>query len=80
MGVIGALDIADGTAGDIVQAGITPIEYGAVVAAGNPLTSDAQGRGIPAAAGNSVIGVAQEAGAAAGVIGSVLIAPVRPLV
>ena len=63
---------------DVYHDQIRPIEYGGVVAYGDPLTSDASGRAIVAApgAGTSVpiIGHAMEAGKL-GTIGSVLVQP-----
>jgi hypothetical protein len=73
-GVVGSLDITAGTVGDVCVSGITPVEYGGEVAAGDPLTSDAVGRAIKAIEGQNVIGVAQEAGAL-NTIGSLLVIP-----
>lgn len=61
---------------DVVRSGITEVEYGGTVAAGDLLTADASGRAIvaTAAAGSNVrvIGVAEVAGVV-GDIGSMLI-------
>lgn len=61
---------------DVVRSGITEVEYGGTVAAGDLLTADASGRAIVAiaAAGSNVrvIGVAEVAGVV-GDIGSMLI-------
>lgn len=80
--VIGVTDrIAAAVAGDridVVRAGITEIEYGGAVAAGDLLMADASGRAIVAAAGAGanvrVIGIAEVAGVL-GDIGSLMIDP-----
>lgn len=80
--VIGVTDrIAAAAIGDridVVRAGITEIEYGGAVAAGDLLMADASGRAIVAAAGAGinvrVIGVAEVAGVL-GDIGSLMIDP-----
>lgn len=63
---------------DVVLCGIAEITYGATVTRGQLLTSDAQGRAIPAApaAGSNVrvIGIATVSGVS-GDIGNVLISP-----
>lgn len=59
---------------DIETIGIVSVLYGGAVAAGAPLTSDAQGRAVTAAAGNKIVGYAHESGAL-DEIGSVRIAP-----
>lgn len=67
-----------GDRGDVVRLGIAEVEYGGNVAAGDPLTSDAQGRAVvaaPAAGANvRVIGFAEVAGVL-GDIGSLFISP-----
>jgi len=72
----GVTGIVPGEAGktvDINKVGIVPVEYGAAVTrAGLPLTSDAQGRAIPAVEGDEVIGISQEAGVL-NTIGSLLL-------
>lgn len=79
MGIVGALgqDTA-GERADIVLDGTVEVEYGGVVAAGDPLTSDANGKAVKAApalgANNRIIGFAMVAGVASD-IGSVQIAP-----
>lgn len=80
--IIGVTDrIAAAVAGDridVVRTGITEVEYGAAVAAGDLLMSDASGRAIVAAAGAGTnvrfIGVAEVAGVL-GDIGSVNVEP-----
>lgn len=49
---------------DVIREGITPVLYGASVTRGQPLTSDAQGRAIPANTGQQVAGYAEVSGAA----------------
>lgn len=73
-GVSGAIAAATTERCEVHRAGIVPLEYGATVQAGQPLTADASGRGIPATAGQNTIGRAQENGGV-GAIGSVLISP-----
>jgi len=74
IGVNGALSGEAGKRIDIVLSGVTEVEYGAAVTRGNLLTADADGKAVPAVAGNRVIGVAMVSGVA-GDIGSVNIAP-----
>lgn len=61
---------------DVVRNGLTPVEYGGTVAAGDWLTSDASGRAVAAAPGAgvnaNVIGRAEIAGVV-GDIGSVVV-------
>lgn len=47
---------------DVIKDGIADVTYGGTVAAGDFLTSDAQGRAVVAAVGDFIIGVAQVAG------------------
>lgn len=47
---------------DVHVAGIVPVQYGGVVAFGDQLTSDADGKAVVAADGQRVIGIAQEGG------------------
>lgn len=75
--IIGAstdIDVADGKPVDVIRAGIAPVEYGATVAKGDPLTSDASGKAVKAAAGQRCGGFAEVAGVA-GDIGAIHIAP-----
>jgi hypothetical protein len=62
----------EGQVVDIVLSDITPVLYGAAVARGNRLKSDATGRAIPALATENAIGYAQVSGVV-GDIGSILI-------
>lgn len=48
---------------DVALSGLPEVECGAVITPGAALTSDAQGRAVPAASGNRVIGFALSAGA-----------------
>lgn len=64
----------DGGRLDVIIDGVSNVEYGGTVAAGDPLTADAQGRAITAADGDNVVGRALIAGVS-GDIGSVIIAP-----
>ncbi|UKD10556.1 hypothetical protein L3V59_12795 [Burkholderia aenigmatica] len=57
---------------DVVLLGPTPVVYGAAVSRGDRIKADAQGRAIPAAAGDASIGEALLSGGV-GDIGSVLI-------
>jgi len=57
---------------DVVVMGIPEVEYGGNVTAGNPLTADAEGKAVVAAAGDVKIGCAMVTGIA-GDIGSVLL-------
>jgi len=74
VGVNEALPVVDGERVDVVHAGITDIEFGGTVSHGAPVTADAQGRAIAAAAGDRVIGMAIH-NAAAGDIAPVLLTP-----
>lgn len=76
-GVVGQLGAkAAGDRLDVTLTGLDAVEYGGIVAQGDKLTADADGKAIKAAPGAGVtvqvMGIAQEAGVA-GVIGSVLI-------
>ena len=57
---------------DVTMTGSTEVEYGGVVALGDKLTSDADGKAVVAAAGDNVVGVALCDGVT-GDVGSVLI-------
>lgn len=59
---------------DIALSGAVEVEYGAAVTRGQKLTADANGRAVPAATTNQVIGVAMVSGVL-GDIGSMFIAP-----
>lgn len=47
---------------DVIKSGVADVTYGGTVAAGDFLTSDAQGRAVVASVGDFIIGVAQVAG------------------
>lgn len=73
-GVSADIDTADGRPADVIRQGLAPVEYGATVAAGDPLTADAQGRAVKATAGQRIAGFADVPGIV-GDIGALLIAP-----
>lgn len=56
-----------GASGTIWRGGISSVEAGAAVSIGDNIASDATGRGVPAIAGDAILGVAKEAAGAAGV-------------
>ena len=60
---------------DVNILGIHPVQYGAAVTLGQPLTTDALGRAIPAAAGDRCVGIAMSTGATDD-IGSVLMSQI----
>ncbi len=76
IGVTEGFAYAAGDRPDVVRSGLAEVEYGAAVTRGQPLTSDASGRAVPAApaAGSNVrlIGYAEVSGAS-GDIGSVFV-------
>jgi len=80
LGVQDSLDVALGERVDVILSGVAEVEYGGAVTAGDLLTTDANGRAVPAApaagVNNRIIGVAMETGVL-GDIGSVLIQPGR---
>lgn len=47
---------------DVQESGIAQVTLGGTVAAGDPLTSDANGHAVVAAAGDHIVGYAEEAG------------------
>lgn len=51
---------AAGASLTVVTGGSAPVIAGGAIAVGDPIASDAQGRAVPAAAGNVIIGVALE--------------------
>jgi len=75
-GVSADLDAASGDPVDVHIAGLVEVEYGATVAAGDPVTSDATGRAVKAApaagVNNTVVGYAHVAGVV-GDIGSIIL-------
>lgn len=78
MGVCESVGPASGERCDIVKSGIADVEFAGVVARGEPVTADADGKGVkaaPAAGANArIIGFA-EVTTAAGDIAPVLLAP-----
>lgn len=80
IGVSAEIDAAIGEPCDVAIMGLVPLTYGGVVARGDFLTSDAQGRGVVAAPGAgvtvTVVGQALVAGVL-GDIGSVNLQPSR---
>lgn len=78
VGVCGAVAPVLGERVDVVKVGIADVELGGNVTRGDPITSDANGKGVtaaPAAGANvRIIGFAEVSGVA-GDIASVLIAP-----
>ncbi|SQC23540.1 Uncharacterised protein [Klebsiella pneumoniae] len=63
-----------GEAADVIRYGLAAVKYGADITAGQPLTADAEGRAVPAAAGDFYIGFAEYDGAEDD-LGSVWITP-----
>lgn len=74
IGVTTLVAASVGEPADVVRSQLTPVIYGGDVIAGDPLTADADGRAIPAAAGQFYLGFAEYDGAEDD-IGSVWIAP-----
>jgi hypothetical protein len=78
IGVTTEVDADQGERVDVVHAGIVDLELGGNVAAGDLITSDADGKGVAAAPGaganNRVIGIALIAGVA-GDLAPVMLAP-----
>jgi len=70
VGVTTDIPAAAGDHVDVVRAGVVPVRYGGTVTRGAPLTADATGAAVVAAAGNQVIGYAEVSGVA-GDIGSI---------
>lgn len=62
MGASGILGGKDGAKFDVIRTGITPVEFGGDVAAGDKLTANAEGRAVVAQAGEEYIAVAEESG------------------
>jgi len=73
-----AAPVTDGHPVDVVLTQITPLMYGGAVSHGDPVTSDAQGRGVRAEPGSGqavyCVGYAVRGGGE-GTVGSVRIAP-----
>lgn len=78
IGVSTDIDSASGNSVDVIRSDIAPIEYGAAVTRGDPLTADALGRAVvaaPAAGANNRIGGFAEISGVLGDIGAVNLAP-----
>jgi hypothetical protein len=75
IGVLSEVDAADGERADVIRSGIAPVIYGETIAAGDLLTSDANGKAVTTSTGNTrILGIAEVAGVADD-IGSVMICP-----
>ncbi len=70
MGLSDSLGADEGQQADVIRQGIGEVEYAANIAPGDPLTSDADGKAVVAAAGDPYSARAEEEGTA-GVIGHV---------
>jgi hypothetical protein len=79
IGVMNEVSPLTGERCDVVRQGIAYVEAGAAIALGAPVTSDGTGRGVTAApaagVNNRIIGIAEEAAAAAGDVIGVLLEP-----
>jgi len=62
VGVTPDVGAADGQRVDAIHGGIAGVEYGALVEYGDRLTSNADGKAIPATAGDRVVGTAMVSG------------------
>lgn len=74
IGVAFQIDYVDGGVCEIARDQAPEVEYGAAVSRGDRLTADAQGRAIPAAAGQFYFGYAEKDGGV-GDVGGVFVAP-----
>lgn len=74
IGVTTLVAASVGEPADVVRSQLTPVIYGGDVVAGDPLTADADGRAVPATAGQFYLGFAEYDGAEDD-LGSVWIAP-----
>lgn len=74
IGVTTLVAASIGEPADVVRSQLTPVIYGDDVVAGDPLTADAEGRAVPATAGQFYLGFAEYDGAEDD-LGSVWIAP-----
>ncbi|CNJ03454.1 Uncharacterised protein [Yersinia aldovae] len=74
IGVSTAIGSGIGQTADVIRSQLALVIYGAAITAGQPLTSDADGRAVPASPGNFYLGFAEYEGAEDDV-GSVWIAP-----
>jgi hypothetical protein len=69
--LLGTSDDLDHAIGEVVDVAVGPVPFvvlGGAVAAGDPLTSDANGAAVVGAAGNRTIGFAETAGVAGDII------------
>jgi len=67
IGVTDEITVAANARVDVVLSGIAWVTAGAALTRGSPITADASGRAVAAAAvGNRIVGIALEAAAAAG--------------
>jgi len=69
--LIGAINILGGQPGmtcEVARVGVSEVQLGGTVAAGDPITSDVNGQGVLAVAGDRIIGFAETAGPAGAVI------------
>ncbi|EAP1704776.1 hypothetical protein D6O16_07190 [Salmonella enterica] len=74
IGVTTAISSDAGDHVDVIRGQLAPVIFGGTVKAGQPLTSDAEGRAVPAAAGDWYLGFA-ECDGEENDVGSVWIAP-----
>ncbi|ASD84986.1 DUF2190 family protein [Salmonella enterica] len=74
IGVTTAISSDEGDHTDVIRGQLALVVFGGTVKAGQPLTSDAEGRGVPAAAGDWYLGFA-ECDGEENDVGSVWIAP-----
>lgn len=73
IGVADVLDVGAGDRLDVIRAGIAQVKFGGDVARGEPVTANADGCAVRAAAGNHIIGFAEE-NTASGDVAPVLLA------
>lgn len=69
--LLGTSDDLDHAVGEVVDMAVGPVPLvvlGGIVAAGDPLTSDANGAAVVAVAGNRIVGFAETAGVAGDIV------------
>lgn len=76
LGVSTIIDTDDGQHTDVIRLGFALVTYGATIAAGDYVTTDAQSRAVVAASGEEYIGIAEESGDV-DEIGSIFVMPGR---
>jgi len=77
VGVNAELDVEDGEyASNFMLGNIAEIEFGGNVVRGDPITADAQGRGVALVGAGHIVGYAESSGAL-GTIGTVIVNPTR---